>query len=519
MTLVAPIILDLKTKRDMMKQYKLIAFVLLFSLFSCSKSEVIDNERPLSQDVLSITQEADFVDALISTEQILRRSSIADREGIRENLRAAKDLVAFLDRNPGDKAALRQLETRLTNLRSLNLSERDAPRVANIFKIMNDTFIDAAGLSGYKMAEDFTYTLFQYDFVGSVAPFGISTTIGDRVWNEPIERIDIYRFSASKSNRGSEGWLISPTFDFTKTKNPGLRIKHSFNLRKNSREDEFDVQLIKRTTFKVYYSENFVSGLHNTYNVTWKELDIGKLPLGIDFHFVDTGYMRYKQFEGKKITIAFGFNGATPQAEAHFLSWDIFRFDVLGTTGDFSYKPYDATLIKAPEVPLLYKWSVQELKSSALEGFTELIREGEPGNFRVGDFNEEFFVRGSGKNLVGIVDLYTPSYDLLSTKSPYIQLRHAANHYKKNVHNEKLIKLLIAENVDGAEPQNLEWVDLDLNTNNIGRSFNEVLSDKLVIPSEFNGKKVRFAFRWTGKGEDKAPVWDLHELRIGELDD
>lgn len=491
----------------------LTVFILSLFLFTSCGDEKENNESitgELSPEVMAIVNDADTFEALVRSDRILRRSSIPDREGITFEMMRIKGLIMHLDRRPDDARALEQLRLSLLNFQSFNLSERDAPRIFDLTNRMSKMYIRFA--KGMNVDPgNFTFTLFQYDLAQLRAPFGVHN-VRSSAWQEAVEQLDRYVVTA----RGdAHSWLISPRFDFTNTTNSGIRLRHSFNIGRNNRENDFNLQQIKRDVFKVMYSETFKKGDPRSVD-DWKQLDLGTLPLGQDFHEVDTGFLSFNKFDGKKITIAFVYNNDTKKHGRHYPSWNLLRFDVMGTSDNFTYRPYSDGLRRATSS---YTWEANKLKNTAMDNFTQEVVAGEPGSFGVKEFRGKFYIRVNGQDRVGIVDLYTNVFDLQGMKKPVFQVTHASNFYPVEKHSLKLLKILVAENNEDVDDwKTLNWQELELNTGNIGSGYEAVKSDWLTIPANLAGKKVSFAFRWEGQGAD-APLWDIHAFSIGELDE
>lgn len=487
-------------------------FIVLLSLFilfsSCDSGTNV--ETPASgeaqAEVDAVIRAADDFDDLVTTGRILTRVSVSDRNGMRSSISRAKAALQALSYNSSDKNALRVLKNALLDMSVVVADERDAPRMNGLTVKIKSLYIYFAGIQGID-ASEVQFKLYSFNMAAGVEPFGIFAVDG-LAWRVG-ESLDRYYIKASA--RDAHAWLISPRFDFTNVKNPGFRLRHLFQINENNKADSFDLQTIKREAFQILISETFEKGDPTSINKReWKRIDIGKLPSGIDFHTLDTGAISLKEYEGKKVTIAFVFNAGRVFG-GHYLTWQIDRFEITGSSAGFKYEKYD-------EDKPFWRWSVKELKDASLDRFIQKTASGEPGNFGVSDHNGAYYVRISRKDGTGVKNLYTEAYDFTSLKKPVVILSHSSKFYAPENHGRKLLQIFAAKEVEGTSVENLDWINLNLDTSNVGGSYTVVKSNEMEIPSFFKDGPVKFSLRWEGQGEGLAPLWDIHALSVKDLE-
>lgn len=487
----------------------LIYLLLISFLLSCNSKDEVVTSVSGDQDIVTLNAQVDEFTMLATSGRILRQSAEQDRVGITKLMRRLRASLALLNIDSSDTSALRTVESALLELRSYNVSERDIPRLSGMFRQANNILNKYSKIQG--LSVNFKGDLlFQFDLAdgtdeNDVHPFGNVMANGGGLWRR-AESLDRYLVKTS----GTEGtsWLISPQFDFVNVEKPGLRIKQTMNISENSNEATFNFQHIHNNVYQILVSEDYDKG--DPESATWKKLNApGIKPSGKDFHTVDSGVVSLEEYKGKKITIALKYSGFEAGGR-HYLSWQVERFEVSGVTPLFHYKPFDRDLP-------FFRIDFNDLAEASLDKFTQGKVSGDPGFFSVGSFRGAYYVRASKKDGVGAQRLYTEAFNNFNDLvKPALSLYHSAAHYNENQIENKLLKVFIAQEQEGIEVKDLNWINLNLDNNGLNSNYAKIKTKWMLFPSELIGKSVRFAFEWEGRGPDAAPLWDIHQINVDE---
>jgi hypothetical protein len=488
----------------------LIYLLLITILLSCNSKDEVISSTAGDQDIVKLNVEVDEFTMLASSGRILRQSAQQDREAITSLMRTLRSALTLLNINPSDTNALRTVEVTLLELRSYKVSERDIPRLTGMYRQANNILNKYSKLQGVEVSFKGDL-LYQFDLAdgteeNDVYPFGNVIEEGGGLWRR-AESLDRYLVKTSGTNGTS--WLISPQFDFTNVEKPGLRIRQTINIGENS-SVAFNFQAIYNNVYQILVSEDYDKGSPDS--GTWKVFDApGIKPSGKDFHTVDSGVVSLSKYKGKKVTLALKYSGGDAGGR-HYLSWQIDRFEVSGVTDKFNYKPYE----KEVEILPVFRVDFSELGQSSLDKFTQETISGDPGEFYVGEHQGNNYVRINKKNGLGVRRMYSESLtNFKELIKPAISIFHNVKFYEVKDQSKKLLKLFIAKDEQGVSVQDLKWIDLDINMENTGNSYNKVNSNWFLFPSELIGENVRISLQWEGDGTI-APLWDIHQINIDE---
>ncbi len=490
----------------------LIYLLLITLLLSCNSEDKVINSNEGDQDIIVLNAEVDEFTMLASSGRILRQSAQQDREAITALMMTLRSSLTLLNLNSGDANALRTVEVTLLELRSYEVSERDIPRLSGMFRKANNILNKYSKLQGVSVRFNGDL-LFQFDLAdgteeNDVHPFGNVMENGGGLWRR-AESLD--RYLVKTSGTKGTSWLISPQFDFTNVEKPGLRIKQILNIGENSNEVSFNFQYIHNNVYKILISEDYEKG--SPEGGTWEVFDdSGIKPSGKDFHTVDSGVISLEKYKGKKITIALKYSGGEAGGR-HYLSWQVERFEISGVSSNFNYRPYEREVVVLP----FYRMDFNELGDSSLDRFTQGKINGDPAFFDTGNFKGDSYVRASKKDAVGTQRLYTYAFNEFNgLKKPAVSLYHSAAHYDKSQIENNLVKLFIAEDKEGTEAKDLNWINLGLDNSGLDSNYSKINSKWLFFPAELVGKSVRFALEWEGRGAGAAPLWDIHQINVDE---
>lgn len=495
----------------------LLTLMLLAGLTSCGDTEDVVVSGVSDPQVAELVQESDELTFLITTQRILRSAAQRDREQIEGTLSRIKTASMLLDANPQDRSALMSLRAGVEFYSNIIVSERDQPRINKVFDKGRSLLVKYANLQGVPL-EDLQWRLFSYRFSEDVSPFGSSDTPID--WSIRFVQQDRYAISARGRNKSSV--LLTPTFDLSNVKNPAYSIRHMYQVEEGfPPKPTFDRSLILNTAFRVYVSTTYKDGDEPRFSNRrqWTRVGLGRPPLGLNFHTTESGIISLKEFEGKKITMAFVFTN-NEEIQNHQLSWAIERFELHGVSEKLNYKarpvPFDPS-VQDGLGKNIWKY---DFPSNLLDGVTQVTLSGDPADFRL-DGERGNIVRAGNRDTVGEKLLYTNTVvDLSKVEFPFIRIKHTINHYDQEFQDKFNVRLVVAEDEPGKDPKDFNWIRVPFEKNNPpGSNWNVYVSEFAPIPAELSGKKIRVG--WYHKSEGKSsPSWQVHftELRnISEL--
>ncbi|CAM9808029.1 unnamed protein product [Chrysoparadoxa australica] len=495
-----------------MKAYIWTILLTLSILVGCGNTEDTTVGQIADPQVQSLVQEADELAFLMDTGRILRSASQRDKDQVRGTLERIKAASVLLDANPQNRSALSSLKTAFSFYDKIIITERDQPRVQGVFDRARNLMVKYAEIQGVKL-DDLQWTLFSYRFSEGVTPFGSSDT--PIQWS--IRFVQQERYAINVRGENKQAVLLTPTFDLTKVTNPGYSLRHSFQVEEHFRpKPEFDRNKIMNTAFRAYVSTTYKNGDVPNFNNKrhWTRVGLGKLPVGLNFNTVESGVVPLDQFAGKKITMAFVYTN-NDEIHNHQLSWAIERFELHGVGAGVPYQERPEPFDPAAQDNLGKKVWKHEFVKDTLNNLAQVTLSGAPADFRMDD--ERGVVSGGNINTQGEKLLFTQPIDLSEVANPFIRLKHTLNFYEGVYAERKNIALVVAEDVEGKDPKELNWIKLDFEKNNPpGSNWNAYTTEFIPVPREIAGKKIRVGFYHKSE-DDSSPAWQIHFAEIKDI--
>ncbi|MCF8058996.1 MAG: hypothetical protein K9K67_06855 [Bacteriovoracaceae bacterium] len=312
----------------------------------------------------------------------------------------------------------------------------------------------------------------------------------------PSTTWDLYYAALSARNAG-EGWSRVWRNDFSR-----------FGIK------DFTEQSIGSPSSKFTSYEASLSNIDE--ERLWKRVNLGKLPLGLNFNTVDSGINSLEEFAGKKVTMAFVFqnNGALGN---HILSWSIERFELYGVVENLTYvarpQPFDPNAQDNLGKPV---WR-QNFAEDLLGDLEQVTLQGNPAEFRGEEYNGDKYVRGGDINTEGTKLLYSAPIDLKDTLAPAVRIDHSIKFYEGIYQDEHDLRLVIAEEVPGMDIKDLNWIRVNFELNNPpGDNRNRYKSEFVLIPEALRNKNIRIG--WSHRSRDKSsPAWQIFDTEVRDI--
>jgi len=494
-----------------MKNFFWITILSLLLATSCGQPEDVLLSQIKDPDVQALVDDSDEMKLLISTNRILRSSSERDRGQIAGTIERAKASAVLLDSQPNNRSALLSLKSALKFFDTIIISERDEPRLNTVLNKARKVMAKFAFAQNIDVS-DASWSIFSYRFSNEINPFG-STDVPNK-WG--VQFVQQERYAVRARGENTRAVLLSPTFDLTQVRNPGFQLRHSFQVEEHFiPRDSFNRSKIMQTAFQMMVSTEYKDG-DSFDDVEWKRVDLGKLPLGLNFNTVDSGIVNLSQFEGKKITMAMVYRN-NDDLQNHILSWSIERFELYGVAYDFNFQRRPVPFDPDSQDGLGTKIWDHNFNRLQLGNLQQVTLEGAPASFINTERNGVKYVKMQEQGVRGTQLLYAEPVDLGTNAYPHIRVAHTINFYNGPFQELNDVKIVVAEDIAGTEIKDLNWQRIDFNKNNPpGGDWDIYKSEWFPIPSNLVGKKIRVGWMHTAR-EDSTPVWQLHDTWINNV--
>lgn len=302
------------------------SFILLFALsFTLFQSGCSDKSVLVEQDNNEYREmiiRADELRSAYSTRRILTLSSDQDRLTFENTIKEARYALIRLSQNPNDRVAI-QLGVRAIKAReNMVINRGDQAYIDRFFADFAQVIHQAARRAGVSL-NDLTWRMYATNFSSGVAPWGLHSSFSD--WDTDESLDESYIRVRGANNRA---WLLSPRFDLSDTVLPRFKIVHQTQVDRNDRiGDPFHRSQINREAFSALVSTNYLGG--DPELATWTRVDLGTMPTGTDFHTTESPYIDLSAFKGKQVTIAFLYNTDPAVIGSHYISWTLYRFELV----------------------------------------------------------------------------------------------------------------------------------------------------------------------------------------------
>lgn len=494
-----------------MKNIIWISLLTLLLAVSCGEPKEVVKSQVTDPQIQSLVQDADEMAFLIDTNRILRSASTRDRMQIRGTIERVKTAAVLLDENPNNLTALMSLKTAFKFFENIVITERDQPRLDQVLDKARKLMATYANIQNVNV-DDVRWALFSYRFSSEITPFGSSDV--PNKWG--LQFVQQERYAVRARGENTRAVLLSPTFDLTNVSNPGFQLRHSFQVEEHFiPRDAFNRSKIMQTAFQMLVSTEYKDG-DDFDSVEWKRVDLGKLPLGLNFNTVDSGIVDLRQFEGKKVTMAMVYRN-NDDLNNHILSWSIERFELYGVSDDFNFKKRPIPFDPDSQDGLGTKIWNHNFNSVQLGDLQQVTLEGAPGQFIASEHRGTKFVKMQEQGVLGTKLLYSAPVDLGENLFPHIRVAHTINFYTDPFQKTNDVKMVVAKDVAGVDVKDLDWKRISFEKNNpTGGDWDVYKSEWFPIPSELLGKKIRVGWMHTARGES-TPVWQIHGTWINNV--
>jgi putative transposon-encoded protein len=222
---------------------------------------------------------------------------------------------------------------------------------------------------------------------------------------------------------------------------------------------------------------------------TWTSLPYDKSASSTgSFNFMNSGKVSIpSQYIGKKVTFALCYKSSTTYAS----TWEVKNFMVDEGKGEVTL--YSASL------------------TSGNTGFTAFSTTGAQTWNLSSSYGITMNGYSSGANNANVDWAISPEIDLSTGDNPRITFDHAINYAKSNPFTN-LHTLWITTNYTG-DPATTTWTQLEIPNYPTGANWTFVSSGKVTIPSAYQGKTVRIAFKYEST-TTVATTWEIKNLKI-----
>ena len=247
---------------------------------------------------------------------LLRHATDKNKIEIKENIYNLKVAAYRLRQNPDDRGGLTQLYLAFTSHDRIKLLEDDETLLGELKQLLRLTLDSLSLRQGLDLA-GIDRALFEKFFDSELDPFQVYTVKGvaDIAWKQTGFKDKHYAQSGPVNQGGLESWLLSPSLDLSKTRNPTLLINQAI------RGDNFASTISVRVTADVLTSDPSAAN--------WEVLKISKLPDGSSFSFVTSEKIDLKRYEGQSIHIAFVYNAGKDIKSS--ITWELRSMTLMGS--------------------------------------------------------------------------------------------------------------------------------------------------------------------------------------------
>lgn len=485
----------------------------LLSFTSCSDGDEVVQSQ-MDSGAQELVAEANKLTFLLESGRILRSSSQRDFLQVQSMVEAVKVSAILLGENPFNRSALLRLKGVVEFYDKVFISERDKPRINEVFDRAYSLMVRFANVQGINV-EDVRWTLFSYRFSEDISPFGSSDVPNQ--WS--LQFVQQERYAIRVRGENKQAVLLSPTFDLTNVKNPAFQLRHSFQVEEHFiPRPFFNREQILNEAFRVYVSTTYKDGDQVNFNNRdqWRRVSLGTLPLGLNFNTVDSGLIPIREFAGKKITMAMVYRNGDDIGN-HILAWAIERFELYGVSDVFKYKkrpqPFDPEAQDALGT-VIWEHDFNDVQIGDLQ---QVTLDGSPADFRGTERNGSKYVQAGNRGTQGTQLLYTRPIDLSGAQAPHIRIEHTINFYDQQYQEKKNVKLVVAVDDPGKPVEQLNWIPVDFELNNPpGSDWSIYKTEFMLIPSELQGKTIRIGWSHTSE-DDSSPAWQIHQTDLRDI--
>jgi hypothetical protein len=221
-------------------------------------------------------------------------------------------------------------------------------------------------------------------------------------------------------------------------------------------------------------------------------------PSGRDFHSVDSPEIDLSAYEGKVIRIAFEYDMNMDTYGKHYLTWEIFKFDLygVGQLNEVAPAAISANPV-SPNKPVSttdFTWE-QRFKKGLLEPFKNYVKVANSAPWISADRAGTSIARVASVTDPSDSWLISPSYDLVSVSEMSISVNQTASPA-----TGQQLHLWVSSDFTGGDPEKAKWDELTLG------------KDAIDLKA-YVGKKVVFAFEFIDPGGTQNS-WEIQSLTL-----
>ncbi len=457
----------------------------IFALAACSNPK-----EPSGGEFSELANEATEIQESMNRGNLFKSSSTRDKTKIEDLLYEIKVTCLYLQQHPDSEAAYQRLKIALKEFDEIQVLSRDNAQInaflGKVYSVANKTAL----AHGIKL-ENFGWALFSYRFSGGVAPFASlpSATSWEAAWGLDESYVKAKGY-------GNDSWLVSPTFDLSRVRDPGVLVNHTILLDRNNKvPDVFDRATILKESFLLLASTNYKPGDDpKDPSIVWHTLDFKTYPNSYDFHYVESPLIDLSGFEGQKVTLAFRLNLDSNRNGRHYPTWQIKKFELIGQ-GDLG-----EVEVSAGADPSLLRI---DAKRDSLTPFQQLTYIPVGGQWTPGTGGGKTFLKAGSQEFPSESWLFTPIFKIRDQERLILQIGETV---KSPMWSNW--RVLVSADYKGGDPALATWTDTLRKEPTVTSSdFTDLVTTIDMAP--YRDQDVVFAFKFTDPGGDGARIWEI----------
>ncbi len=422
---------------------------------------------------------------------LLSANSDRDREGIKSVLYKIKiELLRMADQS-SDARDFRRLKILLKELDNYQLLKEDRARIDQLTAQVYQTVEKVARSKGINLG-DVEWNLYSTRFSTGLGEFGRSSSGAQ--W-EPSWGLDESYIKVS--GQDVQAWLISPTFDLRGIRSPSFYLDHTVLINRNTGRfatDVFDRMRILREAFRARVSTNFKEESPDA--ATWTDVSLAPFPNSDDFFTVASPSIDLTPFKDKPVTIAFMLDMNATNLGHHYITWQIYGFNLQGAGLLPAVERRSSTLLDHQFVQLD---PYQQFNKGDSSGVWNMVTAGGKNYAKIGS---------NGKPLH--TWLLSPLYKIKDQKNLNLVIEETV----KNPEWQNF-RIKISSNYSGGDPDLATWEEL------LHQPATEATPDtwidlvtKPFSMSKYANQKVVIGFEFINESVAKPVIWEIKGLQM-----
>lgn len=477
----------------------LVFFAASLGLVQCSHKDSPPSTR--DREIEQLIREADIILDNITQERLLSDNTASDRKLIQSFIYDIKVGLKYLMSSGDVTRASKIIVRSVQQIEKLPVLKRDRGTIFDFTRKANELLFKTAKRQKISL-QQYTWNMYSYSFSEGLSPFG---NYSKGVPWETGWAQDEYSYARVNGN-DNRAWLLSPAFDLTMVKNPSFQFRHTFIINRGSdATNTFDRTNIMQKAFQVKISTHYQGGDPDELdrnadpNDNWQVLDISPLPSSIDFHTVNSPEIDLSDYAGKNVTVAFVFDSDSRQFGRHFLTWQIYQFDIFGQ-GELQFSgERESTL------------NEHKFNSNKLLPFQQHLAVKDGSEWQPFKRNNVFRyakIESHVQQKPSDSWLLSPIYKIRDQRRLKLEILEAI---KNPIFDQ--FEILASTNYKGGDPKLVEWTRLEHTP--IKNQEPDRWQDNSVNVSlaDYAGKDVVFAFHYVNDGQGQRG-WEIESLRF-----